>query len=134
MSAQENIENILRCLHILLSKSEPYAKEPSKVIIDKSQILDLLTELNKSVYDIMDEYELTKQSRDRAEREFQKKGDKIIGGYEANLKPANRKFATGFKGKLEKLALRISTNANGCERKGLRNIGDLLFKISKRIR
>ena len=78
MSAQENMENILRSLHILLSKSEPYAKEPSKVIIDKNQILDLLTELNKSVYDIMDEYELTKQSRDRAEREFQKKGDKII--------------------------------------------------------
>ena len=63
-----------------------------------------------------------------------KKGDEIIGGYEANLSQRDRKFATGFKGKLEKLALRISTNANGCERKGLRNIGDLLFKISKRIR
>lgn len=63
-----------------------------------------------------------------------KKGDKIIGGYEVNLSQADRKFARGFKGKLEKLALNIATDANGCERKGLRKIGDLLFKISKRIR
>ena len=78
MSAQDNTEKILRSLHVLLSKSEPYIKEPSKVIVDKQEILDLLTQLNESVYDIMDEYELTKQSRDRAEREFQKKGDEII--------------------------------------------------------
>ena len=78
MSAQDNTEKILRSLHVLLSKSEPYAKEPSKVIVDKQQMLDLLAELNKSMYDIMDEYELTKQSRDRAEREFQKKGDEIV--------------------------------------------------------
>ncbi|MBR3812099.1 MAG: hypothetical protein IKJ16_07225 [Agathobacter sp.] len=53
-------------------------KEPSKVIVNKQEILDLLSELNKSIYDIMDEYELTKQSRDRAKREFQKKGDEIV--------------------------------------------------------
>ncbi len=78
MSAQDNTEKILRSLHVLLSKSEPYAKEPSKVVVDKQQMLDLLAELNKSMYDIMDEYELTQQSRDRAEREFQKKGDEIV--------------------------------------------------------
>lgn len=78
MGAQDNTEKILRSLHVLLSKSEPYMKEPSKVIVDKQEMLDLLSALNKSVYDIMDEYELTKQSRDRAQREFQKKGDEIV--------------------------------------------------------
>ena len=78
MGAQDNTEKILRSLHVLLSKSEPYAKEPSKVIVDKQEMLDLLAQLNKSMYDIMDEYGLTKQSRDRAEREFQKKGDEIV--------------------------------------------------------
>jgi len=78
MSSQDNIEKVLRSLHVLLSKSEPYAKEPSKVIVDKQQVLDLLSELNKCVYGIMDEYELTQQSRDRAQREFQKKGDEIV--------------------------------------------------------
>lgn len=78
MSAQDNLEKVLRSLHVLLSKSEPYAKEPSKVIVDKQKMLDLLNELNECSYEIMDEYELTKQSRNRAEREFQKKGDQII--------------------------------------------------------
>lgn len=78
MSTQDNIEKVLRSLHVLLSKSEPYGREPSKVIVDKQQMLDLLSQLNKSVYDIMDEYELTKQSRDRAEREFRKHGDEIV--------------------------------------------------------
>jgi hypothetical protein len=78
MGTQDNIEKVLRSLHVLLSKSEPYGREPSKVIVDKQQMLDLLSQLNKSVYDIMDEYELTKQSRDRAEREFRKRGDEII--------------------------------------------------------
>ncbi len=78
MSARDNIEKVLRSLHVMLAKSGAYEKEPSKVIVDKQRMLDLLSELNKYVYDIMDEYELTKQSRDRAEREFQKKGDQIV--------------------------------------------------------
>ena len=78
MSTQDNIEKVLRNLHVMLSKSEPYTKEPTKVIVDKQLMLDLLTQLNQCVYDVMEEYELTKQSRDRAEREFQKKGSDII--------------------------------------------------------
>jgi hypothetical protein len=78
MGAQDNLEKVLRNLHVLLSKSEAYPKEPSKVIVDKQKMLDLLNELNECAYDIMDEYELTKQSRNKAEREFQKKGDQII--------------------------------------------------------
>lgn len=78
MSAQDNIEKVLRNVHVLLSKSEPYAKEPRKIILDKQEMLDLLSQLNKAIYDIMDEYELTKQSRDRAEREFKKQGDEIV--------------------------------------------------------
>ena len=74
----DNTEKVLRSLHVLLSKSEPYPKEPSKVIIDKQQVIDLLAELNTCIYQIMDEYELTIRSRDKAERDFHKKGDQII--------------------------------------------------------
>ena len=78
MSAQDKIEKVLRQLHVILSKSEPYKKEPSKVIVDKQEMLDLLAELNKCMYSIMDEYELTQRSRDKAEREFRKRGDEIV--------------------------------------------------------
>ena len=58
MSANDKTEKVLRELHILLSKSEPYKKEPTKVIVDKQKMLDLLSDLNKCIYEIQDEYEL----------------------------------------------------------------------------
>ncbi len=78
MSAQDKTERVLRSLHVLLSKSEPYPGAEGKVIIEKQQVIDLLGELNQCIYDIMEEYELTKQSRDKAEREFHKQGDQIV--------------------------------------------------------
>lgn len=78
MSAQDQTEKVLRQLHVLLSKSEPYNREPTKVIVDKEQMLTLLADLNTCIYGIMDEYELTQRSRDRAEREFRKQGDQIV--------------------------------------------------------
>jgi prolyl oligopeptidase PreP (S9A serine peptidase family) len=62
----------------MLSKSEPAKGQPGKVAVDKQEMIDLLAELNKGVYAIMDEYELTTQSRDRAERVFQKQGEEIV--------------------------------------------------------
>lgn len=78
MGAQDKTEKVLRALHVLLSKSEPFPNEPGKVIVDKQEMLDLLANLNTCIYEIMDEHELTKRSRDKAEREFQKQGDQII--------------------------------------------------------
>ena len=78
MSAQSNTEKVLRSLHVLLSKSEPYPKEPTKVIVEKQQMLDQLSELNTCIYQIMEEHEMTTRSRDKAEREFRKKSDQII--------------------------------------------------------
>ena len=78
MGAQDKTEKVLRALHVLLSKSEPFPNEPGRVIVDKQEMLDLLANLNTCIYEIMDEHELTKRSRDKAEREFQKQGDQII--------------------------------------------------------
>jgi hypothetical protein len=78
MSAQDDVEKVLRDLHIMLSKSEPVKGAPGKVSVDKQKMINLLTELNKGIYAIMDEYELTTESRDRAEREFQKQGERIV--------------------------------------------------------
>ena len=78
MNANDKTEKVLREIHIMLSKAEPYKPEPSRVIINKQQMIDLLAELNKCIYAMQDEYELTEQSRNHAEREFRKKGDKIV--------------------------------------------------------
>ena len=78
MGVQDNTEKVLRALHVMLSKGEQYPKEPSKVIVDKQQMLDLLSALNQCMYQMQEKYELTKSSRDKAERNFRKQGDTII--------------------------------------------------------
>ena len=84
MSAQDKIENVLRDLHILLSKSEVYDKEKGLVVVNKKEMLGLFTDLNKCIYEMLDEYELTERGRDQATREVRKKGDEIIA--DANKK------------------------------------------------
>lgn len=76
MSSQDKLEKVLRDIHVLISRSEVYSKD--RIIVNKQEMFGLIDRLNSSIYEIMEEYELTKQSRDRAEREHKKQGDKII--------------------------------------------------------
>lgn len=76
MSSQDRLENVLRDIHVMISKSETY--DTDRIIVKKQDIFNLIDRLNASIYEIMDEYELTQQSRDRAIREKKKEGDRII--------------------------------------------------------
>ena len=55
-----------------------YDKEKSLVIVDKKKLIDALNDLNQGIYEVMDEHEFTKRSRDQAEREVKKRGEEII--------------------------------------------------------
>ena len=78
MSAQDKTEEILRQMHILLAGSEAYDSIGSKIILDKKRMLELLAELNKAIYAMMEEYELTTQGKERARREAAKIGEDIL--------------------------------------------------------
>lgn len=78
MSAQDKTEQVLRDIHILFSNSEAYSEEKNLVIVDKKQMLEQLNRLNVCIYEMMEEYELTQQGRDKAEREMKKVGEEII--------------------------------------------------------
>lgn len=84
MSPQDKVERVLKEIHVAFSKSETYNGHPDKVIIDRKQFLNLLDRLNQGIYDMMDQYEQTRQSRSNAERTFRKKGDEIIEAANAN--------------------------------------------------
>ncbi len=78
MSAQDNIEKVLRELHVLLSKSKEYEADPNYLIVNKKEMLELLKEFAVCMEEIMDQYELTKQSREQAQRENRRIGEEII--------------------------------------------------------
>lgn len=78
MGAQDNTEKILREMHLLLAHSDKYNDDPNLIVIDKRDMLTLLSELSQGIYDIRDEYDLTKRGRDQVERENKKRGEEII--------------------------------------------------------
>ncbi len=78
MGAQDRTERVLKDIHVLFSKAESYNGSKKKVIVDKSEMMDLLKELNTCMYEMQEEYELTVQSRDKANRMSQKEGEDII--------------------------------------------------------
>lgn len=84
MSAQNHIEKALRDIHMILSQCEVYDKEKNLVIMDKKAMIEALRDLSQGIYEVMDEHELTKRSRDQAERDTKKRGEEIIA--DANRK------------------------------------------------
>jgi len=78
MSAQNHIEKALRDIHMILSQCEVYDKENNLVIMDKKAMVEALRDLSQGIYEVMDEHELTKRSREQAERETRKRGEEII--------------------------------------------------------
>ena len=84
MGASDRTERVLRDMHVIFSKAQPYEGSTRNVIVDKNAMMDLLKELNECMYDMMEEHELTVKSRDKANREMQKQGDEIV--FEATRK------------------------------------------------
>lgn len=78
MAAKDDTERVLRDIHVMFSKAQPADGSAINVIVNKNDMMDLLKELNSCMYEMMDEYELTKQSRAKAERELLKEGDDIV--------------------------------------------------------
>lgn len=78
MGAQDKTEKVLRELHVLISKSEPYEKNPDQIVVDKKKVVDLLKEVAVCMTELMDEYELSEEAKEKSTREHRKAGEGII--------------------------------------------------------
>ena len=78
MGAQDHVEKALRELHVLMSQCEVYDREKNLVIVDKKKMIAALQDLNQGIYEVMDEHEFTKSSREQAERDLKKRSEEIV--------------------------------------------------------
>ena len=74
----EKIEEVLRAIHVLFSKGEMYHESPDKVVLSKREMFALLEQLNYAVVEVMDRYEATTRSKQKALQEVEAAGQKII--------------------------------------------------------
>lgn len=78
MSLQDKVERILKEIHLLISDGEHTPEDPEKVTIEKKQMFSLLEQLNLVIYEMMDQYEMTAQSRELAQRRAEKKTEAML--------------------------------------------------------
>ena len=74
----EKIEEILRAIHVLFSKGEMYHELPDKVVLSKREMFALLEQLNYAVVEVMDRYEATTRSKQKALQEVEAASQKIV--------------------------------------------------------
>ena len=77
MGSRNRTEEVLKKIHVFLATAEPAMGSARKVVVDKYEFLDLLKELNVCIADMMEEYEVSEDSRDRANREHKKRSEEI---------------------------------------------------------
>lgn len=70
---QEKLEQIMRQIYLMLSNCEESAYSSEDLIVPKKRIFQLLEELNYTVYDLMEQYEGTVSSRERALAEHERR-------------------------------------------------------------
>ncbi len=70
---QEKLEQIMRQIYLMLSNCEESAYSSEDLIVPKKRIFQLLEELNYTVYDLMEQYEGTVTSRERALAEHERR-------------------------------------------------------------
>ena len=78
MSIQDKVEHILKNIHLLFSQSEAYDESGEWIIVDKAHVFELLEQLNLAIYEVMDQYEVTSQKHELAQRRCGKQGQEII--------------------------------------------------------
>lgn len=75
----EDLEQIMRKIHVLFAKCEPYgAEEDNRIIVPKKEVFRLLEQLNYAVAAMQDAYECTAESRERGMNEYKRKGEKML--------------------------------------------------------
>lgn len=74
----EKIEEVLRAIHVLFSKGEMYHELPDKVVLSKREMFALLEQLNYAVVEVMDRYEATTRSKQKALQEVEAESQKIV--------------------------------------------------------
>lgn len=74
----ENIEHIMREIHIMFAKAEKVPAKNGVILVDKTRVFALLEELNHEVYDAMDRYEETKLSRERSLKKLEEESAALV--------------------------------------------------------
>lgn len=83
-SVVDRTEKVLRDMHVLFAKAEPFENSKRRVVIDKMRMMNLLKDLSDCIFDMYNEYEMTMDSRRRAQLVLKHENDELINQAKKN--------------------------------------------------
>ncbi|MGN0170974.1 MAG: hypothetical protein ACI39H_09485 [Lachnospiraceae bacterium] len=78
MSAQNNLEKILKEIHIMVSECPTLKGDPNQVVLDKTVLFSKLNDVSKCFYDMLDEFELSSMQKKEARYQLKKEYEKTM--------------------------------------------------------
>ncbi|MDE6903821.1 MAG: hypothetical protein K2P76_02550 [Lachnospiraceae bacterium] len=78
MSVQDKLERTLRDIHVMISRGREVPGYEEYVLLYKKDMIKLLDILKEAVNEMMDEYEITEQSRAKGDREAERRREETV--------------------------------------------------------
>lgn len=76
--ATANVEEVLKKIHIVFAKGKTIGGNPDSVVLSKSEMFALLNELNEAMYAVLDKYEASQRSKEKARLEVERRASEIV--------------------------------------------------------
>ena len=68
----DKVEDILKEIHVLFAKCEPYGDSADLIVVSKEKMFELLENLNEALGEVLEKYEATTLSRERARLDMER--------------------------------------------------------------
>ena len=78
MSVQDKLERTLRDIHVMISRGREVPGYEEYVLLYKKDMIKLLDVLKEAINEMMDEYEITEQSRAKGDREAERRREETV--------------------------------------------------------
>ena len=106
MSTQNNLEDIIKKIHLMISASPHVKGDPDRVVINKNDLFKHLEDISKCMYDMLDEYKLTSEQKKEQLRHIKEEEKKMIAAAQTTVEDmysASTLYADGTIGRLVKV-------------------------------
>lgn len=74
----DRIEEILKQIHVMFAKCESFQNSTDLVVVSKVEMFRLLEQLNEALDEVLDRYEATTRSRERARLDMDRQAQEVV--------------------------------------------------------
>lgn len=78
MSTQNNLEDIIKRIHLMVSSSPHVKGDSDRVVINKNELFGYLEEISQCMYNMLDEYKLTSEQRNEQLRHIKEEEKRMV--------------------------------------------------------